>query len=186
LNGIKCKDLESPISIILAKPETTFDKANHILKDFLSGYSSERSSKITQIGAVSGNQSGGGCHSNSDKTHGGKDRRGDGNANHGNSGGIEDCYYSPAEYNTLSKEQRAQLHKLHLKRKGTDVNTTLQPTKRTQYNKDDPLFACAVVAVVADLHNARSSDGGGSQANDGTLVSVDGTNSTGGNRGHPA
>jgi hypothetical protein len=60
LNGIKCKDLESPISIILAKPDTTFDEATRILKDFLSAYSSARSSKITQIGAVGGNQSGGG------------------------------------------------------------------------------------------------------------------------------
>jgi hypothetical protein len=80
--------------------------------------------------------------------------------------------------NIRSKEQKDQLCKLRLKRKGTDVNTTLQPTKRVQYNKDDPLFACAVAAVVADLHKAGSSDGGGGQANDGTLVSVDCTNST--------
>ena len=186
LNGIKCKDLESPISIILAKPDTTFDEATRILKDFLSAYSSARSSKITQIGAVGGNQSGGGRRSNNNSSKGGKDGRGDGNTNHGNSGGIEDRYYSPAEYKTLSKEQKDQLRKLRLKRKGTDVNSTLQPTKRVQYNKDDPLFARAVAAVVADMHNAGSSDGGGGQANDGTLVSVDGTNSTGGNRGHPA
>jgi hypothetical protein len=188
LNGIKCKDLESPISIILAKPDTTFDEAPHILKDFLSAYSSVRSSKITHIGAVGGNQSGGGHHSNSDKTQGGKDGRGDGNANRSNSGGIEDRYYSPAEYKTLSKEQRPQLHKLCLKRKGVDVNSTLQPMKRMQYNKDDPLLVrAAVVAVVANLHSAGSSDGGGNQGNDGTLVSVNGTNSTGGNQGrHPA
>jgi hypothetical protein len=148
LNGIKCKDLESPISIILAKPETTFDEATRTLKDFLSAYSSAHSSKITQIGAVSGNQSGGGRRSNSNNNQGGKDGCGDGNANGSNSGGIEDRYYSPAEYKTLSKEQRAQLHKLCLKRKGTDVNSTLQPTKHMQYNMDDPLFACAVVAVV--------------------------------------
>jgi hypothetical protein len=175
LNGIKCKDLESPISIILAKPDTTFDEATCILKYFLSAYSLACSSKITQIGAVGGNQSGGGCGSNKD-----------GNANHGNSGGIEDGYYSPAECKTLSKEQQAQLHKLRLKHKGVDVDSTLQPTKRTQYNKDDPLFARTVAAVVADLHNAGNLEGGGNQANDGTLVSVDGTNSTGGNRGHPA
>jgi hypothetical protein len=109
LNGIKCKDLESLITIILAKPDTTFDEATHISKDFLSAYSSARSSsKITQIGAVGGNQSGGG-------------RR--------------------------------------------YVNTTLQPTNYVQYNKDDPLFACANAAAVADLHNAGSSDGGGGQAN---------------------
>jgi hypothetical protein len=102
--------------------------------------------------------------------------------------GIEDRYYSPAEYKTLSKEQRAQPHKLRLKRNGTDVNSTLQPTKHMQYNKDaDPLFVRPVAAVIADLHSTgSSSDGRGGQANDGTLVSVDGTNSTGGNRGHPA
>jgi hypothetical protein len=120
---------------------------------------------------------------NKDKAQGGKDGRGDSNANHVNSGAIEDRYYSPAEYKTLSKEQRAQLHKLCLKGKGVDVNSTLQPTKCTQ---DDPLFARTVAAVVADLHNAGNPEGGGNQANDGTLVSIDGTNSTGGNRGHPA
>jgi hypothetical protein len=59
--------------------------------------------------------------------------------------------------------------------------------KRVQYNKDDPLFARAVAAVVADLHHAGILDGDGGRMNeDSTLVSVDGTNSTGGNRGHPA
>jgi hypothetical protein len=187
LNGIKCKDLESPLTIILAKPDTTFDEATRILKDFLSACSSARSSKITQIGAVCGNQSGGGHRSNNNNnSQGGKYGRGDGNANHGNSSGVEDRYYSPTEYKTLSKEQKDQHRKLRLKRKGTDVSTTLQPTKRVQYNKDDPLFARAVATVVADLHNAGSLDGGGGPVNDGTLVSVDGTNSTGGNRGHPA
>jgi hypothetical protein len=185
LNGIKCNDMESPITIILAKPDTTFDEATRILKDFLSAYSSARSSKITQIGAVGGNQSGGGRRPNNNNNQGGKDGCGDGNANCGNSSGVEDRYYSPTEYKTLSKEQKDQLRKLRLKRKGTDVNTSLHPTKRTKYNKDDPLFARAVAAVVADLHNAGSSDGGGGQANDGTLVSVDSTNSTGGNQGHP-
>jgi hypothetical protein len=120
-------------------------------------------------------------------TQGGKDGRGDDNANHSNSNGVEDCYYSPAEYKMLGTEQRDQLRKLRLKHKGTDVNTNLQPMKCTQYNKDDPLFACPVTAVIADLQNARSVDGGGGQeVNDSTLVSGDGTNSNGGNRGHPA
>jgi hypothetical protein len=140
------------------------------LKDYLSAYSLARSSKITQIGAVGDNQLGGGRRSNNNSNQGGKDGRGDGNANHGNLGGIEDHYYSPAEYETLSKEHRDQLCKLCLSKcKGTDVNSTLQPTKRVQYNKDDPLFVHAVVAVIADLHNAGSTDGGGGQANDPTL-----------------
>jgi hypothetical protein len=137
LNGIKCRDLDSPISIILAKPDTTFDEATLILKDYLSASSLARPSKVTQIGAVHGTKSGGGRRSNGNNTQGGKDGRGDGNANHGSSG-------------------------------------------------DDPLFARAVAAVVVNLHHAGVPDGDGGHVNDSTLVSVDGTNSTGGNQGHPA
>jgi hypothetical protein len=54
LNGIKCRDLDSPISIILAKPDTTFDEATCILKDYLSASSSARSLKVTHIGAIGG------------------------------------------------------------------------------------------------------------------------------------
>jgi hypothetical protein len=86
-------------NLLAAKYEKDFDKATHILKDFLSTYSSARSSKITQIGAVGGNQSGGGRRSNNNNnTQGGKDGRGDGNANRGNSSGVEDRYNSPTEY----------------------------------------------------------------------------------------
>lgn len=55
----------------------------------------------------------------------------------------------------------------------------------------DPLFERAVAAKVADLHNADAADGDEGHAqdhnNDGThLVSVDGSNSSGTNQGHPA